>query len=232
MRVASNVLKSRLMKCLCGSLISGLVVALNLEAQSPPVTYPRDVDIGVAGITLNFRQNAEEVLGGQFKLRERDSRILEVVCQNKVGTEQLTLLHHEGRAPHTFQEFQVRPLSQSDGEVAPQVAVESASDGSEAEAQATAPQTEDAQSSKCILDVERFESVRGVYLGMSLSKLTSNFGERFRVSTQGELTILTYSIESNLSSTFLKYFDALSYYGRYHFRRGRLVEFSFGIDNL
>lgn len=229
----------------CLSLFSALWAGFpdQLLAQTPPITYPRDVDIGVAGITLSFRQNAEEVLGAQLVLVDRDTRSSVLVCRNAAATEELELVHHRGRAQHTFQEFRVRQRSADRAAADTPVKAERSTEGSSsmsngAEGDPSAAELEDVQAGdpeqpkECVLDLPHFESNRGVHLGMSLSRLTAVFGDRFRVDTQGDLTVLTYSIESNLSSAFLKYYDALSYYGRYYFRRGRLVEFSFGLDNL
>lgn len=188
-----------------------------LAAQTPPVTYPKNVDIGLNGITLNFRQSTQEILGDKVQLTDRGDRTSELVCLNRLGNAEVRFVHHESRGAFTFQEFDVRVV---EGETAPRPSQDEAS-----------PE-DDAAQGTCVLPFDEIESARGVRLGMSLSRVTAIFGDRFRVETSGDSTVIIYSIESNLSSSFLKYYDALSYYGRYYFRGGKLERFHFGLDNL
>lgn len=204
-------------RLLTGVVCALLLVSGHLAAQTPPVTYPKNVDIGISGITLNFRQSTQQVLGDRVQLTDRGDRKSELVCRNREGSAEVRFVHHEGRGALTFQEFDVQVVK---GEPAPTAAPQEA-----------LPE-ENAADDTCVLAVDEIESARGVRLGMSLSKVTEIFGDRFRVETSGDTTVIVYSIESNLSSRFLKYYDALSYYGRYYFRGGKLERFHFGLDNL
>jgi len=203
-----------------------------LLAQSPPTSYPKNVDFGVSGITLSYRQSAEEVLGSQLVLLPIENGRESLTCFNKNQEEILELTHYTGRWKNSFQQFRVLTKSRfAKAEGAAQSQASLAAAVSKTTPGATTEPTV-AEKRNCALPVKQFISERGIHLGMSLSEVTSRFGGHFKVDTQGVTTVIIYAIETNLASDFLKHYDALSYYGRYYFHGGKLVEFSIGLDNL
>ena len=217
-RKSARILVAILFCFLCGG--SG---ARRVEAQSPPSSYPKNVDLGVSGILLSYRQSAEDVLGSQLVLRPVGSRRELLSCASRDDKELLELIHYTGRWKNSFQQFRVvggerRKAAEAHLASTPSPTVD------------TSEPTKTLES--CVLPVGQFISFRGIKLGMSLSEVTSHFGNQFKVDTQGPYTVIIYSIETNLASDFLKHYDALSYYARYYFHGGKLVEYSFGIDNL
>jgi hypothetical protein len=206
----------------------GAIGPCAVEAQSPPNSYPKNVDLGVSGILLTYRQSAEDVLGNQLVLSPAGNRRELLRCTSSNKKELLELVHYTGRWKNSFQQFRVvgqerRKALEVSAETAYSSLGPSPTGSSSEQTKVPAP---------CVLPVERFTSFRGIKLGMSLSEVTSYFGSQFKVDTQGPYTVIIYSIETNLTSDFLRHYDALSYYARYYFHGGKLVEYSFGIDNL
>jgi hypothetical protein len=207
-----------------GALIAGILLFCVAEvfAQSPPTSYPRAVDLGVSGVFLSYRQSSEDVLKEQLVMTPEGSQREIIRCVSKDGRELLELTHYTGRWKNSFQQFRVvgkeRHKALQSQELPP--------------SSTPAADEKFAASERCRLPFEQFKSFRGIRLGMSLSEVTTLFGDQFKVDTQGSSTVIIYSIETNLASDFLRHYGALSYYARYYFLGGKLVEYSFGIDNL
>ncbi len=188
------------------AIFSSLLFCAECVAQMAPATYPKTADFGVSGVTLNFRKSSEDILKDQLQLKPLDSRYSLVSCYNNDKTQILSLYHRLDRSKNSIQRFRVStdaPLEKKILEV----------------------------DSTCTLsEIWEFESSRGVKLGMSVSEVTAIFGSNFQVDTRGAVTILQYSIDSNLQSAFLQHYNELSYSSRYYFKAGRLIEFTFGFD--
>ena len=186
-------------------MIAGLALVFgpNLDSvgvQTVPKTYPKSVDLGVDGVYLSFRKSTEDILGSSLSMTSSEGRPAQVVCLNKSGDQALTLSHHAGKEINTFQEFDVRKLQ---GDI----------------------------KADCRLrDIESFVSARGVKLGMSVKEITQIFGSDFKVESSAGSFDIRYVLDSNVHSSFLRYYKENYYYGRYSFKAGKLVRFSFGFD--
>lgn len=170
-------------------------------AQEVPATYPKHVDLGVSGVTFNFRKSAEELLGADVVLNPLDDDRTSIRCANADKSQVATFIHHTGLSKHSIQEFQVELVDDPKGELP-----------------------------SCVLSsVIKFKTFRGIELGISISQLTQLLGDNFRVDVKGSRTMLSYTLDSNLLSAFLQYYGALSYFATYSFKHGKLVKLEFGL---
>jgi hypothetical protein len=84
-----------------------------------------------------------------------------------------------------------------------------------------------------------FKTGKGIHLGLSLDSLFALLGKQHCKTVQAKNKVtVTYSIavppkEALLGSreeTFLDFYNMPSYYGKYIFKDGKLVEFDFGFE--
>ncbi|RIL01817.1 MAG: hypothetical protein DCC75_13490, partial [Proteobacteria bacterium] len=152
---------------------------------------------------LSFRKSSEDVLGKELVFEDKGDNLEELLCRNSDGSELLRLVRRESSPVNSVQQFYVRR--------------------SEARQEAV----------KCKLDeVAFFKSFRGIHLGMSIKEVTGILGDRYAVKVADDHLVLVYSIVGNQFSSFLNYYSELEYTGRYKFKTGKLIEYSFGFGAI
>ena len=172
-----------------------------VSAQPVPDPYPEKVDLGVQGITLNYRESTEKVLGREVTFEKTENQTARLVCLNQNGSEALTLLNHNAAVPNSVQEFDVGP---------------------------TEPGTVDQCG---LSGIATFISVRGIRLGMGASQLIKMLGTDYRARSSGGDVVMEYSIQGNAYSPFLQHYGEGEYFGHYTLRNGKLIKFRFGFGS-
>jgi hypothetical protein len=161
---------------------------------------PRMVDTAIAGISWLDPDSAERVIGKNIKTVEEDGGFPTAWCLNATRTEQLELTLHYGALVNDFSEYSVRPVK--------------------------------GQGRGTVLaGVEHFTTAKGVRLGLSEKQVTAIFGKPTQVETKGGERILQYRVSRKAGETAGNLMrDWELYYGHYHFRAGKLVQFDFGFE--
>jgi len=172
-----------------------------VSAQPVPDPYPDKVDLGVQGITLNYRESTEKVLGREVTFEKIEHQTARLICLNQNGSEALTLLNHNAAIPNSVQEFNVGPAEPG--------AVDQCG----------------------LSGIRTFISGRGIRLGMGASQLIRMLGPDYRARGSGSDVVMEYSIKGNAYSPFLQHYGEGEYFGHYTLRNGKLIKFRFGFGS-
>lgn len=181
------------------------------SAQHRPALFPFESDRGVAGILLHDRISAENILGKEIDWQDGDEiqqkrEMKEVRCYNSDRSEILLAYNYDHRIKNTVQVMRVL------------LAVDAEKRGIHSD------------SVKCSLDsVSSFVTLRDVALGLSVSEIAKRFGQSYRAGNRDGEVVLKYRIESDTSSL-LRHYAEIGYFGNYYFRNGKLIEFEFGFQ--
>jgi hypothetical protein len=192
-------------------MLKHLVAILALLALTHVVEakcQPTKVETDINQIRLDDEQSVERVLGkidalpiGANDKGSPKSDTPELIVYNRDKTEQAILTYYPGGSPGSFEVIEVRPVARAD----------------------LVGKT---------LDVAHFSTERGIRLGVSPKFVMTLLGDCYskEVSKAGETTI-EYALEdSAMRHPFLKRANLPNYFGRYHFRDGKLHAFEIGSD--
>src|SRR5262249_3530895 len=145
---------------------------------------------------------SEDLLGADMPLKPLDDEHLAIRCTNKDASEAASFIHQIEHGKHSFQEFVIEAIQDKDN----------------------------AAAADCQLrEIAQFKTDRCIQLGMSISELTELLGDNFKVDVKGSVTMLNYTLEGNLLSAFLQYYNALSYHATYSFKHDKLIKIDFGL---
>jgi hypothetical protein len=179
------------------------VLALTQGAQAK--CQPTKIETDINAIRLADEQSTERVLGKidalPFK-KPPGSDEDELLLYNRDKTEQAVLTYAAGGySPGSFQIIEVKKRAPTD----------------------LPGKT---------LDVPKFSTERGIQLGVSPDFVISLLGKCYSKSSakSGETTVEYALDDVNLRHPFLKRANIPSYYGRYHFRNGKLEAFEIGSE--
>jgi len=163
-------------------------------------------DTAVNRIALSDSTSVLSILGKDcWNFVFEDTDHVKVIIFNKKKTEKLELIFHEGGVLNEFSEFkifQVNKISNS------------------------------SKYKSITLNVEHFQSAKGIMLGLSPKSVESKLGiELERKQSRNGEVVLFFRKEIDNDPAFRKY-NMPVYYGEYIFRNDQLITFSFGFEQL
>jgi hypothetical protein len=167
---------------------------------------PLFVDTSVIDIFLSNPKQSEKILGNKISLIIYDGSsdndfLPHVNYYNKSKKEILTLVSFPGGIKNSFQEIYIRYAKNSEKEFV-----------------------------NHLNNIPFFITGKGIKLGISKKSLISLLGDNYKIGSDNNIEILSYTFEEGNYHSFLDEYGLPLYYGMYTFKNDKLINFSFGFE--